>query len=423
MLKRKTIKKFIVLCLIFSLAIFLSSCNITSIRQVSLKKVIYVGDEIGFVAESDDKNITDDTKITWESSDDTIAHVEFDANKAIVKGVKKGNADVTVKFGDNSKTVIHITVKDKAAKVKKVSIEGDQFVVTGHVITLRAECEPDDEFVWKSSNPEIAEVENGKVKGIKKGVVTITATIKDTNIGKDVVVWVDDAADVIKNIVENKIVTVAGDFNLTDLSEKVVSLVEKVEDSVIGVENKSAGSEGILGAGISTGTAGIYKKEKAANGYKYTAFTNHHVVENADTLQVYLGKEDSYIAAELVKEDKDKDLAIITFVSEKEYAPLEIGEIGDVKTGDFVVAIGNPNGFTYYGSVTFGMVSSPNRKFGANKNYIQHDAPINPGNSGGPLFSLAGKVIGINTLKIAEPGVEGMGFAIGLEDFKDFLKD
>ena len=82
-----------------------------------------------------------------------------------------------------------------------------------------------------------------------------------------------------------------------------------------------------------------------------------------------------------------------------------------MSVGDFAIAIGNSNGYEYYGSVTFGIISYVDRTLdGEISTYLQHDVAINPGNSGGPLLDINGKVIGINTLKIVEDEIDNMGF-------------
>ena len=93
-----------------------------------------------------------------------------------------------------------------------------------------------------------------------------------------------------------------------------------------------------------------------------------------------------------------------------------------VKNGQFVIALGNPTGYEYYGSATFGMISYVNRKLtNETANFIQHDAAINPGNSGGPLFNLNGEVIGINTIKLADEDIDNIGFSVAIDTIRHFL--
>ena len=108
--------------------------------------------------------------------------------------------------------------------------------------------------------------------------------------------------------------------------------------------------------------------------------------------------------------------------SKVEKTNLKAAEFGDsdaIEVGELAVAIGNPLGQEFAGSVTVGYISALNRTItsgGTTYNLIQTDAAINSGNSGGPLVSSKGKVVGINTAKISATGVEGMGFSIPINE-------
>ncbi|QOX78143.1 DegQ family serine endoprotease [Trichlorobacter lovleyi] len=137
--------------------------------------------------------------------------------------------------------------------------------------------------------------------------------------------------------------------------------------------------------------------------------TNNHVVNGADEIMVKLsdGRE---IKAELKGQDDKLDVALLK-ISDKAALPFaELGDSDALEVGEWVMAIGNPFGLAH--TVTAGIVSAKGRVIGSGPydDYIQTDASINPGNSGGPLFSSAGRVIGINTAIIA--GGQGIGFAI-----------
>lgn len=97
-----------------------------------------------------------------------------------------------------------------------------------------------------------------------------------------------------------------------------------------------------------------------------------------------------------------------------------------MQVGEQVIAIGNPLGEQLSGSVTVGYISALNRKIdveGTTYNLLQTDAAINEGNSGGALVNLNGEVIGINSVKVAASGVEGLGFAIPISDAKPIIDD
>jgi len=137
--------------------------------------------------------------------------------------------------------------------------------------------------------------------------------------------------------------------------------------------------------------------------------TNNHVVSGADEVMVKLsdGRE---IKGELKGADEKLDLALIKISDKESFPAAELGDSDALDVGEWVMAIGNPFGLSQ--TVTAGIVSAKGRVIGNGPydDFIQTDASINPGNSGGPLFSAAGKVIGINTAIIA--GGQGIGFAI-----------
>ncbi len=160
--------------------------------------------------------------------------------------------------------------------------------------------------------------------------------------------------------------------------------------------------------------------------------TNNHVVEAAlqensnekyesSTIKIYLiDRIDEPIDAVVVGRDAISDLALLKIEAENLVA-IDIGDSDNINVGDLAVAIGNPGGMMYMGSVTSGIISGLNRELydqsnGAGNserlNLIQTDAAINPGNSGGALVDSGGNLIGINTLKIVSQGYEGLGFAI-----------
>jgi serine protease Do len=141
--------------------------------------------------------------------------------------------------------------------------------------------------------------------------------------------------------------------------------------------------------------------------------TNNHVVENADSVTVTLVDGRTF-TAETVRTDSLSDLAIVK-VNASNLPSAEVGDSDTLQVGDWVVAIGNSLGMGI--SATAGIVSATGVSLSVSEgqtqdDLIQTDAAINPGNSGGPLVNMAGEVIGINSIKIAQVGVEGMGYAI-----------
>jgi Do/DeqQ family serine protease len=150
--------------------------------------------------------------------------------------------------------------------------------------------------------------------------------------------------------------------------------------------------------------------------------TNHHVVENADKITVTLADNRS-LSAKVVGSDEGSDLAVLKVVS-TDLVDLPLGDSSKLRVGDYVVAIGNPFGFS--NTVTSGIVSALGRS-GINRDayedFIQTDASINPGNSGGALVNLNGELVGINSAIISRSGGNiGIGFAIPVNMVRSIME-
>lgn len=155
--------------------------------------------------------------------------------------------------------------------------------------------------------------------------------------------------------------------------------------------------------------------------------TNQHVIDGASEIEVVLNTGTTY-TAKVVGQDEKTDLAVIK-IEPKSEEPLTAAVLGDsttVEVGELAVAIGNPMGMEFSGSVTAGIVSAVNRTMTIENrtyNLIQTDAAINNGNSGGALINQYGEVIGINSVKLSTTGVEGMGFAIAISEAKPIINE
>ncbi len=147
--------------------------------------------------------------------------------------------------------------------------------------------------------------------------------------------------------------------------------------------------------------------------------TNAHVVKNADKIKVTT-RDGKTFDAEIIGIDSTIDLAVLKAKTNTKLPYLSLGDSSKIRPGQWVIAIGNPYGFS--NTVTAGIISATGRALDANKkNLIQLDAPINPGNSGGPLINLKGEAIGIN-VAIA-PQAQGIGFAIPINSAKEVLNE
>ncbi|AVK94879.1 PDZ domain-containing protein [Lysinibacillus sphaericus] len=210
----------------------------------------------------------------------------------------------------------------------------------------------------------------------------------------------------------------------TEVTTDVTGAVEKASGAVVGITNiQEVASGGFWNQQTTqdketgSGSGVIYKVEGD------TAFivTNNHVIEGAKQLEVTM-QDGSKEEAQLVGSDVWTDLAVISISAKDVKTVATFGNSDVLKQGETVIAIGNPLGLEFYGSVTTGVVSGKDRSVPVDLNgdkvadwqqeVLQTDAAINPGNSGGALVNLAGELIGINSMKISESSVEGLGFSI-----------
>ena len=182
------------------------------------------------------------------------------------------------------------------------------------------------------------------------------------------------------------------------------------KNSVVGISNQSVSTKVFAGSGFVI----------TENGY---IVTNYHVIEGAKTLTVITNNEEEYPAT-VVGFDEGNDFALIK-VDVTGWTPVKLGSSKDLIVGDQVVAIGNPLG-EITNSLTVGYISVKDRDVTIENsiiNMLQTDAAINPGNSGGPLFNMKGEVIGITSAKYADEAVEGIGFAIPIDDVNEMITE
>lgn len=209
-------------------------------------------------------------------------------------------------------------------------------------------------------------------------------------------------------------VTVDHDERVKLTDEEIAA---KVGPAVVGISNNTT----FFSQSVEQGSgSGIIINEE---GY---VLTNNHVIEGATELKVVFSTGEEY-TAELIGSDSRTDLALLKIEGEGEFPYAVLGDSSDLATGQSVIAIGNPLGTEFAGTVTKGVISALNRTMevenGVTLNLIQTDAAINPGNSGGALVNAYGEVIGINSAKISSSEVEGLGFAIPVNEAKTVIAD
>ncbi len=214
-------------------------------------------------------------------------------------------------------------------------------------------------------------------------------------------------------------------YEIQEVDNPVVAIAQKCSPSIVGVTVKYV-TQSIFGTLEDAGSEGsgiIY----STDGY---IITNYHVIASAlsnstATINITLPNVEESISATVIGADKVSDLALLK-IEKTGLTAVEFGISADTKVGELAVAIGNPLGKDFAGSVTVGYISAINRKVttgGRTYNLIQTDAAINSGNSGGALVNSRGQVIGINSIKVQEAGVEGLGFALPIDDVKPIVEE
>ncbi|MBM7605869.1 serine protease Do [Metabacillus crassostreae] len=206
---------------------------------------------------------------------------------------------------------------------------------------------------------------------------------------------------------------------LSTNSGSIADIVDNLGPAIVGITqmqegNNIFGNEQGPSVESGTGSGFIFKKEGDV-GY---VLTNNHVIEGASSIEVTL-YDGEKVSAQLVGTDALTDIAVLKIDGKHVTTVAELGDSEALRTGEDVIAIGNPLGEEFSRTVTQGIISGIDRTIDVTTsegdwalNVLQTDAAINPGNSGGPLINMDGQVIGINSLKISQNGIEGLGFAI-----------
>lgn len=218
--------------------------------------------------------------------------------------------------------------------------------------------------------------------------------------------------------------------SFTGGTKDISAIASQAMPSVVSITNKSVQEMRLFGQ------SQAFESESRGTGIiigqtdtELLLVTNHHVVNGADEISV--GFVDGEIAeAKRKGSDTGRDLAVLSVKMEElsdktkgAIRVIELGKSSELQVGEQVVAIGNALG--YGQSVTTGIVSALNREVIIENNtntLIQTDAAINPGNSGGALLNMDGQLVGINSAKYSDTNVEGMGYAIPVDDVVDIIE-
>jgi serine protease Do len=200
----------------------------------------------------------------------------------------------------------------------------------------------------------------------------------------------------------------------------VVQAVKEVGPAIVGITTRVYDRDMFnrrVEVGQSVGSGVLFDKK----GY---IVTNNHVVSGSKEVNVSLSNGKT-VPGKVVGTDPSTDLAVVKIDGSDDLPVAEFGDSDALQVGETAIAIGNPLGLEFQGTVTVGVISALNRSLDdidQRFKLIQTDAAINPGNSGGALVTADGKVVGINSAKIAKEGVEGMGFAIPINSAKGIIQ-
>ena len=207
------------------------------------------------------------------------------------------------------------------------------------------------------------------------------------------------------------------EVNITE-ENTLSSSIDKVYDSVVVIETYKNGK-------LSSSGTGFYYKKDNEKGY---IITNYHVVENSTSIKV-TNTSNVESDATLLGSDEYLDIAILSVDVSNVIKIATLGDSSKVNVGDTVFTVGSPLGIKYMGTVTKGILSGKNRQVTVSlsngsfvMDVLQTDAAINPGNSGGPLLNINGEVIGVTSLKLVQDEIEGMGFALPIENVTSVLE-
>lgn len=247
---------------------------------------------------------------------------------------------------------------------------------------------------------------------MKNKLIFLVSIITSFFIGATATIVVYKVLPVNKEVIEKTIKEV----NISETNSLSTS-IEKIFDSVVYISS-SKGRE------VGTGTGFVYKVDE---NYGYI-ITNNHVVENSVELNV-TNSANATVLATIAGADAYSDLAVLKVDKSFVIKSAIFGDSTKVNVGDTIFTVGSPLGKEYINSVSKGIISGKNRTVSVTlssgeflMDVIQIDASINPGNSGGPLCNINGEVIGVNSMKLVDSSIEGMGFAIPIEIVKPTIE-
>lgn len=348
-----------------------------------------------------DSELTDqDSELT---NQDSSVKNEADSkaeNSDIIDAVSlEGNTEYSeqVKQEPSNKPPEFITIKEEAAEAKPIKVNKKRHIKLSSVLTVMLA------IVLISGSTYTIGYYNGQINLNESAINDKIDMLLESNFKADIYQSVKEYID-------------QTGVNTTMTDADVSEIYKNVGNSIVGITSKSYIYDWFNKQQEATakGSGVIIDQDSK----QFFIVTNYHVVSDATDVVVELAK-DQIVDSKLIGYDETTDLAVISIQKSDvnsdligDLRPIVIGDSSKLQIGEVAIAIGNPLG--YSNTVTSGIVSAVDRQVSEDTDltYIQTDAAINPGNSGGALVNSKGELIGINSAKIAETDVEGIGFAI-----------
>jgi len=403
-------KKLLYITILF-ISIFLISCSIESIYINENIKTMDLNGTYVFKTELNGEIVS------YESSNTDI--IEFNNEKCFAKNVGICYIYVVNESGKIIQKNLVEVVSEKPTSFKIVSPK--KILDIGDEVTLEIEVTPvnaDSSAIYESSDDTVITVtKEGNIKAIKEGVATITATSKRyPDVLCEMTFFVNE--DINAEHIMNKEEITKVEVDSSNMSMLFLPIIEKAQQSIVGISTYkkiyNMQTIGENGSGI------IYKKEQLNDGtYEYYVISNKHVVNNTSSIDIHTKKE--IVKGNIIACDSKVDLAVLYFLSNEEYELATFGNSDNLKPGEIILSMGYSSDGDYI-TTTMGVISHDERYVSTDTDgdgvsdwdsaYIQHDASISDGFSGGPLIDLNGNIIGINSEKIIQTGVENMAFSI-----------
>ena len=434
-------KKYILFFIACFLVSLLSGCvEMTNSRNDTELKI--VGNTIIEVGKTEsysiaEHNIDEIIELEWISTNEDVALIN---NEGVLEAKSSGDTIIIVRDKIDIEINGRLLVKVISEKIEytndspiSIDIIGKKELLVNETALYEFITNPinsSQDVSWISSDENILSVNNNGVAVAKKAGNVILSCKSNINM----------------NILGSIHILIKEQPKYDNYESQMIKVIDDAKDSIFGIGNYSLSKDykyifSSFGSGfvykcfpvINDKIIKTYDEETINNAEKFYCYiaTNRHVIESADKVTIYMHTIDEEVSASIIGYDIKEDVAVLGFYNDYYIKPLTIASSENLKTGQTVIAIGNPTDILYSTTATSGIISSPNRYTdsdtdGDGKNdwatlCIQHDAPINPGCSGGPLLDINGNVVGINTSKYASIYVDNMGFSISSEVFMNLF--